>query len=265
MMDYKYVEIERDGHIATFWLNRPDRLNALSPEVMAEIEAAARSFLDDEETRVVIFAGRGKHFCAGADLQVRQDANANPPSLLMARRQSGLGGRMIRAISEMKQVTIAAVHGAGAGGGCCIPVACDFRIGSDDCKIGYPEVQRGMNLMWGALPQCVHLIGPARAKRMIMLGNLEPAETLLEWGFLDEVVLRDRLMDRAREIAADYAARPPIAVQMIKESVNAVAQAFDAATMHMDVDQNLLTSKTEDLREGIAAFLEKREPEFRGR
>lgn len=264
-MTYKFVELERDGHIATFWLNRPDRLNALSPEVMAEIEDAARSFLDDEATRVVIFAGRGKHFCAGADLKARQDAAASPPSLLMQRRQSGLGGRMIRAISEMKQVTIAALHGAGAGGGCCIPVACDFRIGSPDCKLGYPEVQRGMNLMWGALPQCVHLIGPARAKRMIMLGNLESAETLLDWGFLDEVVAREDLMTRAREIAEDYAARPPIAVQMIKESVNAVSHALDATAMHMDIDQNLLTAGTEDLREGIAAFLEKREPEFKGR
>ncbi len=264
-MSYKFIEIERTGHIATFWLNRPDRLNALSTEVMAEIEDAARSFLGDEETRVVIFAGRGKHFSAGADLKARQDAGASPPSLLMQRRHSGLGGRMIRAISEMKQVTIAALHGAGAGGGCCIPVACDFRIGSPDCKLGYPEVTLGMNLMWGALPQCVHLIGPARAKRMIMLGNLEPAETLLEWGFLDEIVTREDLMTRALEIAQDYAARPPIAVQMIKESINAVSHALDAAAMHMDVDQNLLTAGTGDLREGIAAFLEKREPDFKGR
>jgi enoyl-CoA hydratase/carnithine racemase len=263
-MTYKFVEIEKSGHVATFWLNRPDRLNALSREVMMEIEDAARSFLGDEETRVVIFAGRGKHFCAGADLQERGNEPSKAPSLLMARRHSGLGGRMIRAITEMKQVTIAAIHGAGAGGGCCIPVACDFRIGSPDCKVGYPEVQRGMNLMWGALPQCVSLIGPARAKRMIMLGNLEPAQTLLEWGFLDEVVERDGLMDRAREIAEDYASRPPIAVQMIKESVNAVSGAFDQAAMHMDIDQNILTSRTDDFKEGIAAFLEKREPDFKG-
>lgn len=263
-MDFQYLEIERKGHIATLWLNRPDRLNALSPEVMAEIETAALSFLHDEQSRVVIFAGRGKHFCAGADLKARAAENAAPASLVMQRRISGLGGRMIRAISEMKQVTIAAVHGAGAGGGCCIPVACDFRIGSEDCRIGYPEVERGMNLMWGGLPQCVRLIGPARAKRMIMLGNLEDADTLLEWGFLDEVLPREKLMDRAMEIAEDYAARPPIAVQMIKESVNAVSAAMDGALMHMDIDQNLLTARTEDLAEGISAFLQKRKPEFKG-
>jgi enoyl-CoA hydratase/carnithine racemase len=264
-MDFEFLEIERSGHIATVWLNRPDRLNALGQQVMGEIEQAARSFIDDEETRVVIFAGRGKHFSAGADLQERGAVSATPQSLVMRRRNSGLGGRMIRAISEMKQVTIAAVHGAAAGGGCCIPVACDFRIGSPDCKIGYPEVQRGMNLMWAALPGCVHLVGPARAKRMIMLGNLEDAKTLLDWGFLDEVVPRGGLMARAYEIATEYAARPPVAVQMIKETVNAVAGALDAAIVHMDVDQNILTSETEDFREGIASFLEKRSPEFKGR
>lgn len=263
-MPYEFLEIEKTGHVATVWLNRPDRLNALSRDVMLEIEDAARSFLGDEETRVVIFAGRGKHFCAGADLQERGAEPASPPSLVMRRRYSGLGGRMIRAISEMKQVTIAAVHGAAAGGGCCIPVACDFRIGSEDCKIGYPEVQRGMNLMWAALPGCVHLVGPSRAKRMIMLGNLEPAQTLLNWGFLDEVMPRDQLMTRAHEIAADYASRPPLAVQMIKETVNAVSGALDAAIVHMDIDQNILNAGSDDFREGIASFLEKRDPKFTG-
>ena len=121
-----------------------------------------------------------------------------------------------------------------------------------------------MNLMWGALPQCVNLIGPSRAKRMIMLGNLEVAQTLLDWGFLDEMVPREKLMARAGEVAADYAKRPPIAVQMIKESINAVSGALDGALMHMDVDQNLLTARTEDLAEGMAAFLEKREAKFKG-
>ena len=99
---------------------------------------------------------------------------------------------------------------------------------------------------------------------MIMLGANEDAQTLADWGFLDEVVTRDALDDAVASMADAYAAQPPVAVQMIKQSINAVSSALDASIMHMDTDQNLLTATTEDLREGMAAFLEKRDPEFKG-
>jgi enoyl-CoA hydratase/carnithine racemase len=172
---------------------------------------------------------------------------------------------MINAITEIDQVTIAAIHGVALGGGACIPTACDFRIGADDCFCGYPEVNLGINLMWRALPLCVRLIGPARAKRMIMLGAKEDAETLLNWGFLDELVPQAELEARAMEMAEQYAGQPPIATQMIKQSINAVSNALDQAVMHMDTDQNILTTLTADRAEGINAFFEKRDPKFTGR
>jgi enoyl-CoA hydratase/carnithine racemase len=119
-------------------------------------------------------------------------------------------------------------------------------------------------LMWQSLPLCVRLIGPARAKRMIMLGDSEPAKTLLEWGFLDEMVPADQLDTAVDAMAQQYAAQPPAAVQMIKQSINAVSSALDNAIMHMDADQNLLTAGTQDRAEGTKAFFEKREPEFKG-
>jgi len=260
--EYEFLQIERTGPVTTVWLNRAEKYNALSVELMKEIEQVARRFLNDESTRVVAFRGHGQHFSAGADL--KPDRADEPKPLVMRRRDAALGARMIRSILEIDQVTIAGIQGAALGGAACIATACDFRIGSEDCFCGYPEVNLGMNLMWQALPLCVHLVGPARAKRMIMLGANENAQTLKNWGFLDEVVERERLDEAVITMAGDYASRPPVAVQMIKKSINAVNSALDGAIMHMDTDQNLLTATTEDLSEGMSAFREKRTPEFKG-
>ncbi|MFP6805752.1 MAG: enoyl-CoA hydratase/isomerase family protein [Pseudomonadales bacterium] len=256
----EFLTLEKSNRIATITLNRPESLNALHSGIMEELESISRSFLKDEETRVVIFRGAGKHFSAGADLK----AGSPKQSMLMGRRNAALGGRMIRAITEINQVTIASVHGAALGGGACIPTACDFRIGSEDCFCGYPEVNLGINLQWFSLPLCVRLIGPARAKRMIMLGQKEDAQTLLNWGFLDDVVKREDLESATQTMAELYAAQPPIAVQMIKQSINAVSGALDNAIMHMDSDQNILTAMTDDRAEGLRAFFEKREADFKG-
>ena len=260
--NYQHIRLEKQGPVSTVILNRPEVMNALNREIMQEIEQVSLSFLDDEETRVVIFAGEGRHFSSGADLNARFAEDDR--SLLMQRRQTGLGGRMIRAIMGIEQVTIAAVQGAALGGGACIPTACDFRIGTEDCFFGYPEVNLGINLMWTALPLCVHLIGPARAKKMVMSGEREYADTLLAWGYLDEVVPRAELMERAMRMAGHYAGQPPIAVQMIKRSINMISAALDQAVMHMDADQNMLAATSQDRAEAVQAWFEKRDPEFKG-
>jgi enoyl-CoA hydratase len=263
-MDYRHLEIVRSGHVATVTLNRPDKRNALNRQLMLEITHAAGTFHDDVETRVVIFAGRGEHFSAGVDLSESAPAEDGPETRLRLRRRIRMGPDMIRAIFEMNQITIAAINGAALGGGACIATACDFRIGASDSFCGYPEINRGMNLHWVSLPLCVHLIGPARAKRMIGLGRNESAATLLGWGFYDEVVEPGELLARAAAMAEDYARQPPLPAQMIKQSINALVSALDRSIMHMDHDQWTLTASTEDFREGITSFFEKRHPEFKG-
>jgi enoyl-CoA hydratase/carnithine racemase len=262
MGEYEFLEIERHQHVTRVFLNRPQQANALNSKIMTELEQVSRSFLDDEETRVVIFAGRGKHFSAGADL--KQGFSPAQDSMLMRRRKTGLGARMIRAITGINQVTIAAVQGAALGGGACIPVACDFRIGARGCFMGYPEVALGINLMWHSLPLCVHLIGTARAKKMIMSGKRESAETLYRWGMLDELVEESSLLEKAEEMAQEYANLPPLPVQMIKQSVNMVSGALDQAIMHMDTDQNMLTGTSQDRITALKAYFNEAEKNYTG-
>lgn len=264
-MAYRHLKIEKDSHVAVLTLNRPEKLNALNVDLMNDIIHAAEAFHHDEETRVVIFTGAGHSFSAGVDLGDPDGiARLATASDLMKSRLLQLGPRMIRAIYEMDQITIAAVNGTAAGGGACIAAACDFRMGAEDCGVGYPEVKLGMNLSWLALPMCVRLIGPARAKRMVILAEIEKAKTLLEWGYLDQVVPADRLLEEAKQMAAAFAARPAMAAQMVKRSVNAIASALDPAIMHMDADQFLLTMKTGDYQRQIAAFLKRKGSTHRG-
>lgn len=242
-MDYQHIKVERDGEIATVTFNRPEVANALNHRHLEEIEHAALSFRDDVETRVVIFTGAGKHFTSGADLAAGFSSDV---SLALRRRRQRIGQRCIQALLDMDQITIAAWTGAAMGGGACIATALDFRIGAEDCFMSYPEILIGVPLMWQSLPLCVHLVGPARAKRLVISGEHIPGPTLLEWGVLDDMVSTDEVRARAMEWAERYAAQPPVAAQMIKRSVNAITGALDRSVMHMDFDQFLLANKSED-------------------
>lgn len=261
-MSYEHLTIEKKDHVATVTFNRPAKANALNFQHLAEIEDAALSFRDDVETRVVIFTGAGKHFSSGADLSDPGEGYRGP--LALRRRRTRIGERAIRALYGIDQITIAAWNGAAMGGGACITTALDFRIGADDAFMQYPEVDIGVNLMWHSLPLIVHLAGPARAKRLVAGGERIHAETLLEWGILDELVPRDRLMDRAGTLARHYVHKPPVAVQMIKQSVNRIVSALDQSIMHMDADQNLFAQSSEDRATAIEAYLAKTPPTFTG-
>ncbi len=263
-MNYQYLKVEKKNNVAVVTLNRADRHNALCVDFMDEIIHISESFHQDTDSRVVIFTGAGNNFSVGADLKDRKSAEERTKSLLEIQRALQRGPKMIRSVYEMNQITIAAINGYALGGGACITTACDFRIGASDCEVGYPECNLAMNLNWGALPLCVHLVGPARAKRMVILAQREKANVLRDWGFLDEIVPPDQLMPSAMKMAAAYAKQPPVAAQMIKRSINHIVSALDQAVMHMDKDQFILTNRTEDFIEGISAFLEKRESEFKG-
>ncbi len=261
-MSYEHIEIEKSDHVAWLYFNRPTRANALHYEHLAEIELAALSFREDAETRAVVFTGRGKHFSSGADLTDAGDAYKVPR--VLRRRRMRMGERAIEAILGIDQITIAAWNGAAMGGGACVATACDFRIGADDCFMQYPEIDIGVNLMWKSLPLIVHLVGPARAKRLVVGGERVHAEELERWGVLDRLVPLAELHTTAADMAAFYAAKPPEAAQMIKQSTNQIANALNHAIMHMDSDQNMFASSSDDRQTAIQAYLDKSTPEFTG-
>ena len=261
-MAYEHLRVDRNGPVATVTFNRPDRANALNFDLLAEIEAVSLDFREDAETRVVIFTGAGRHFSSGADLTDPGTAYQGP--LVLRRRRSRMGERAIQALYGIDQITIAAWNGAAMGGGACITTALDFRVGAEDCFMQYPEVDIGMNLMWKSLPLLAHLVGPARAKRLVAGGERVRAETLLEWGVLDHLVPLDDLLPRAWEMARQYANKPPIAVQMIKQSVNRIVSALDQSIMHMDVDQNLLTGSSRDRALAAEAYRNGTPADFTG-
>ena len=255
----KHLKIKKEGHICWVYLNRPKSLNALNTEILKELTQFNVSLRDDLESRVVIYTGNGENFSSGADLKEKRE-----PITRLKSWRNNFGKPAIWSFLEVDQITIAAINGYCLGGAACIASACDFRIASENAVLGYPEINLGINLNWLGLPLAVRLIGPAKAKKIVIGGENENADTLLKWGFYEEVHPKNKLMEAAEEMANLYASKPPMAAQMIKRSVNKLTYSGDDAIMHMDYDQTLLTHETKDRKEAIRSFFEKRDPEYKG-
>lgn len=259
-----FVSIIRDGAIATVTMDRGDGRNALSKQLILELTEAAESFRDDLETQAAILTGKGG-FTAGADLKDPGIDRRRANGVLERRHMVRIGPELCDAWERVEQVTICAIEKYCIGGGVALAAACDFRIMARGSYIRLPEIPLGMNMSWHSVPRLVSLIGPSRAKQFVIFGDKVEAEQALAWGLADEVVAGGDTLNAARRWADKIAKLPPNAVRMSKQSVNAAANALHHATTFMDADQYALATTSEDHKEAIKAFLEKREPKFTGR
>lgn len=258
-MSYEHLQFEVKDRIAFITLNRPDKLNALSDAVVEELASVADEITSRGDIGGAIITGAGKAFVAGADIGelAKQDA-------FEAKARSLRGQDAFRRLENCGKPVVAAVNGFALGGGCELAMACHLRIASEKAKFGQPEVKLGICPGYGGTQRLPRLVGKGRALDLILSGRMVGAEEALHIGLANRVVPPDTLMDEAEKILREIMAMGPLAIRLSIESVDrGFDQSLDDGFL-VEANNFGLLAATRDMKEGMAAFLEKREPEFKG-
>lgn len=259
-MDFKYIIFERVGEIAIIKLNRPEVLNAINKDVLLELKEAIDEVERDESVRALIITGEGKAFVAGADIAWMRDR-----SPLEMKEFLELGKSVLDKIEKMSKPVIAAVNGYAFGGGCELALACDIRIASENARFGQQEINVGIMPGWGATQRLPKLISIGRAKELCLTGDVIDAREAERIGLVNKVVKYEELYQEALKLARKLASKPPIAVEFIKKAINSAMGAPQEVGMAYETKLCCMLWTTEDQKEGMSAFIEKREPKFKGK
>ncbi len=260
MADWKNVRIERDGEIGILVVDRQEKLNALNPEVVRELGEAHEALVADDDGSGIIVTGAGeKAFVAGADIGVLKEMDS-----LDGVEVSRQGQEVFRAIERSPKPVLAAVGGYALGGGFELALACHLRVAGDNARFGLPEVGLGIIPGYGGTVRLARIVGLGRAIELTLTAEMIPAQEAEVMGLVSSVVPRDDLMERAKELMGTITANGPVAVGKALESIyNALDASTDQALAFESSLFGLLAS-TDDMKEGMAAFLEKRDPDFQG-
>jgi len=258
-MPYETLRIETDAGVALITIDRQEKRNALNTTVRAELVAALDALRDDDAVRVLVITGAGdKAFVAGAD--IGEFAGRTP----LEQRAAMTGRRVFDEVAAYPKPVIAMINGFCLGGGCELALACDLRIAADTAKLGQPEINLGIIPGGGGTQRLPRVVGTGQAMRLVLSGEIIDAAEALRIGLVDLVHPAAGLRERAMELARKMAEKSPVALRMAKSAVRAAAEMPMAAGLAYETELFVTCFGSDDKREGVAAFLEKRPPRFTG-
>ncbi len=256
-MNYQNILVSKEAGYAVVQLNRPDVLNAINIKLMEELVDALEALDRDNDVRCIVLTGNEKAFAAGADIKEMADASAVE---MLIRDQFARWDK----IRKVKKPIIAAVSGFALGGGCELMMTCDIVIASETTKIGQPEINIGVMPGAGGTQRLTRAVGKAKAMEIVLTGKTISAEEALKWGLINKVVPVEYFLQEAKDLAKEIASKPPVAVRLAKE---AVLKAFDTTIesgLEFERKNFYLLFASEDQKEGMKAFVEKRKAEWKG-
>lgn len=259
-MEYTKLIVERHDRICIVKINHPETLNALNSLVLKELDAAFSEIAEDDGLDVVILTGEGRSFVAGADISQMSTLNA-----VEGKAFGELGAAVFRKIELLNKVVIAAVNGFALGGGCELAMACDIRIASAKAKFGQPEVGLGITPGFSGTQRLPRLVGVGKAKELIYTADVINAEEAYRIGLVNKVVAPEDLLDESMAMARKIASKAPLAVRYAKEAINWGIETDIETGISIESDLFGLCFSTEDQKEGMQAFLSKREAQFKKR